>query len=84
MIKKETGSKQHRLTLEVMFSSENEKESFQEKLDAAKKLLLPRASHYRETYSFFNAMLDRVLVSTTDTPVTTPTAVSLPAGSFRC
>ena len=77
-----TGSKRHRLTLEVTFSSENEKEAFQEKLDAAKKLLLPRAPHNRETYCILNAMLDRVLVSVTDAPVTTPPAVTPPAGSF--
>ena len=80
-----TGSnkrERHRLTLEVTFSSENEKGAFQEKLDAVKKLLLPQAPHHRETFSFLNAMLDRVLLSATEAPTTTSVAVTPPARSF--
>ena len=48
---------------EVTFPSENEKEAFKDKVDAAKKFLLPHFLPHsqRETYRVLSAMLDRVL-----------------------
>lgn len=74
------GLKRHRLTLEVTFASENDKKAFQEKLDAAKRLILPL--HQRDTHSFLNAMLDRILATaTTSGSVTSIPPVVTPIGN---
>ena len=72
------GLKRQRLTLEVTFASENDKKMFQDKLAAAKRLLLP--PHRRDACSFLNAMLDRILVPTGTYDASTPPVLP-PAGS---
>ena len=61
------------LTLQVTFSSQQEKDAFQEKLDAAKRLLLPDGPLQRETFCFLNALLDRVLTASPTPTVDAPT-----------
>ena len=53
----------HRLSLQVTFSSQQEKDAFQDRLDAAKRLLFPDGPLQRETLCFLNALLDRVLTA---------------------
>lgn len=67
-----TGSKRNRITLEVNFASEQQKGAFQEKLDAAKRLLFSGGPPQRDNYSFLSLMLDRVLGTAVGSPTDMP------------
>lgn len=56
-------AERHRTTLQVTFSSQQQKDAFHEKAEAVKRLLFPDGSHQRDTFGFLNAVFDRVLAS---------------------
>ena len=58
----------HRFSLQVTFSSQQEKDAFQDRLDAAKRLLFPDGPLQREMLCFLNALLDHVLTAS-PTPI---------------
>ena len=59
----------YRRHLQLSFSSQEEKETYLRRFEAAKLLLAPGVNKLKATISVLNALLDRVLAQTESVPV---------------